>query len=60
MFSIRCPLCDEMVYLALADWEEFIDHIDHLNLGKTTRIGLVCLNCHTDFLLQVSLSQVVK
>ena len=57
MFSIRCPLCEEMVYLTLADWENFIGGLD---LGKAARIGLVCLNCHSEFLLQVSLSQVVK
>ena len=56
MLGIRCPLCEEMVYLTLPDWEDFIGWLD---LGKATRIGLVCLNCHNEFILQVSLSQVV-
>ncbi len=57
MLSIRCPICEEMVYLTLADWEDFIGW---LPLGETARIGLVCNNCHNEFLLQVTLSQVVN
>ena len=57
MLSIRCPICEEMVYLTLADWEDFIGW---LPLGEAVRIGLVCSNCHNEFLLQVTLSQVVS
>jgi|CryGeyStandDraft_7_1057128.scaffolds.fasta_scaffold224127_2 hypothetical protein len=57
MLGIRCPLCEEMVYLTLPDWEDFIGQLD---MGQATRIGLVCLNCHNEFLLQVSLSQVIR
>jgi len=56
MLSIRCPICEEMVFLTLADWEEFIGW---LPLGEQTRLGLVCSNCHNEFLLQLSLSQVI-
>ena len=57
MLSIRCPICEEMVYLTLADWEDFIGC---LPLGQVTRLGLACSNCHNEFLLQLSLSQVSK
>jgi len=57
MLGIRCPTCEEMVFLSLADWEDFIGD---LPLGKQTRLGLVCLNCKSEFLLQLSLSQVIK
>ena len=57
MLGIRCPICEEMVYLTLADWEDFIGW---LPLGQPTRLGLVCLNCHNEFLLQLSLSQVIN
>ena len=57
MLSIRCPLCEEMVYLTLADWENFIGW---LPLGEHIRIGLVCNTCHNEFILQVSLSQVIR
>ncbi len=56
MFSIRCPLCEEMVYLTLADWEDFIGW---LPLGQKTRLRLVCPSCHSEFLLQLALSQVI-
>lgn len=56
MFSIRCPVCEDIQYLTLADWEDFIGW---LPLGQQARIGLVCSKCHNEFLLQVSLSQVV-
>ena len=57
MFSIRCPFCEDIVYLTLADWEDFIGF---LPLGRGTRLGLVCLCCHSECLLQVTLSQVKK
>jgi hypothetical protein len=56
MLSIRCPLCEDMVYLTLADWEDFIGW---LPLGQPTRLGLVCTNCHNEFILQLTLSQVI-
>jgi len=56
MLNIRCPICEDIVYLTLADWEDFIGW---LPLGQQTRVGLVCSNCHTEFLLHLSLSQVV-
>ncbi|MBA7659414.1 hypothetical protein ES703_67392 [subsurface metagenome] len=57
MLGIRCPTCEEMVFLALADWEDFIGD---LPLGQPKRLGLVCLNCNNEFLLQLSLSQVIR
>ena len=57
MLGIRCPTCEEMVFLELADWEDFIGN---LPLGQPTRLGLVCLNCHNEFQLQLSLSQVIR
>ena len=59
MFSIRCPLCrevcEDIIYLTLADW----GWLGWLPLGKETRLGLVCPRCHSEFLLQVTLSQVI-
>jgi len=45
-----------MVYLTLADWEDFIGS---LPLGQPTRLGLVCTNCHNEFILQLALGQVI-
>ena len=56
MLSIRCPICEDMVYLATVDWEDFIGW---LPLGQETRIGMVCSHCHNEFLLHVSLGQVI-
>ena len=56
MLNIRCPLCEEMVFLTLADWEDFIGWLD---TGKAARIGLVCPECHNEFLLTASLTQVI-
>jgi hypothetical protein len=56
MLSIRCPLYEDMVYLTLADWEDFIGW---LPLGQNTRLALVCTSCHREFLLQLTLSQVI-
>ena len=55
MLSIRCPNCEERVYLSLADWEDFIGYIKP---GHPIRISLVCLQCHSEFILQATLSQV--
>lgn len=56
MLSIRCPICDHIgVDLVTPDWEEFLGF---LPLGQQIRIGLVCLNCHNEFLLQATLSQI--
>ena len=55
--NIRCPICQEMVFLTLADWEHFIGFIE---LGKPIRISLECLECRTTFLLQATLTQVVE
>jgi len=57
MLSIRCPLCEDMVYLTLADREDFIGW---LPLRQPTRLGLVCTNCHNEFILQLTLSKVIK
>lgn len=57
MLSIRCPLCEEMAFLTMADWEDFIGQLD---MGQVTRIGLVCLECHKEFILEVSLGQVIR
>jgi hypothetical protein len=57
MLSIRCPLCEDMVYLTLADWEDFIGW---LPLGQKTRLGLVCTSCHREFLLELTISQIIK
>ena len=53
---IRCPICEDMQFLVTADWEYFLGE---LALGQHTRIGLVCPGCHNEFLLQVTLSQVI-
>ena len=55
MFSIRCPVCGDIQYLTLADWEDFIGWVLP---GQQVRVGLVCSNCHNEFLLQLNLSQV--
>jgi len=57
MVTIRCPLCNEMVFLNLADWENFTGQVA---LGKPTRVGLICQSCHNEFLLQIDLSQVIR
>ena len=57
MLSIRCPICEKMVFLTLADWEDFIGW---LPLRQETRLGLECSTCHNEFLLQLSLSQVIR
>jgi len=56
MLSIRCPICGDVQFLVLADWEDFYGL---LPLGEQTRLGLLCQECHTRFLLQLTLSQVV-
>ena len=56
MLSIRCPICEDMQFLVLVDWEYFLGE---LALGQYTRIGLVCPGCHNEFVLQVSLGQVI-
>lgn len=57
MLTIRCPICDHIgIELSLADWE---DYLGVLELGKDTRLSLVCLSCHNEFLLQMALSQVI-
>ena len=56
MLSIRCPICEEMVFLFLADWE---DESNLWDLGEEKRVGLICLNCKAEFILQGHISQVV-
>ena len=56
MLEIRCPNCEEMAFLSLASWEDFIGLI---RPGKPVRIGLICSQCHKDFLLQVRLTEVM-
>ena len=56
MLNIRCPYCDHMETLQVADWE---DYLGTLTLGKHTRIGLTCLTCGREFLLSVVLSEVI-
>ncbi len=52
---IRCPLCSEMgIELSLADNEHYLGV---LFLGKTTRISMVCLECHTEFILTTHLAK---
>lgn len=57
MLSIRCPNCKKVVYLSLAKWEEFLGYIE---LGKPIRVGLVCNECHNDFILQATLTQIAR
>lgn len=57
MLNIRCPNCEDMIFLSLATWENFIGFME---LGRAIRIGLVCPQCHTDFILQMTLSEVMK
>jgi hypothetical protein len=54
---IRCPVCPDMVFLAEAEWEEFTGCIEP---GKPIRVGLVCNSCHSEFVLQMTLSQIAK
>lgn len=53
---IRCPICQDIVFLTQADWEDFIGV---LPLGEHIRVGLVCPKCHREFLLQVNLTLTV-
>jgi len=56
MIIIVCPNCGSYTELPLADWEEFSGNFE---LGKATRISLVCNKCRQEFLLTASLSQVI-
>ena len=56
MLKIRCPHCPKFVFLSLADWEESVDVWEP---GKEKRVGLVCLKCKREFILQGHISQVV-
>lgn len=56
MLSIRCPNCDDMEFLVLPAWEDFLGQID---LGKPVRIGLLCMKCQKEFLLQVILTECI-
>lgn len=56
MLSIRCPICEKMVRLAIAGWEDFTGFLE---LGRSVRVGLVCTECHNDFILTLRLNVVV-
>jgi DNA-directed RNA polymerase subunit RPC12/RpoP len=57
MLHIRCPYCEHMESLQIADWE---DYLGILALGEHTRIGLICLTCGREFLLSVVLTEVIR
>jgi len=57
MLDIRCPNCEDMVFLQLADWDDFTGSIE---LGKEQRLGLVCLQCRGEFILQFHVGQVIR
>ena len=53
---IRCPECEDMQSLDKADFED--DFLGIALPGTPVRVGLVCIKCHTEFILTLSLVQV--